>query len=141
MAEKKTKTAETETPELNFAEMQAQIAAMLAEAKAAKEEAAAILAEAKATVAPKNGGMTAEELAAHKAYMNEYVEVKLFKDSGAYKDDVFVGCNGDCVLIKRGERVKIKRKHALILENSERQDLETAELIERKTDEFAKSGL
>lgn len=138
MAEKKTKAAEAEAPELDLAAMQAQIKAMLAEAKA---EADKIIAEAKAAVAPKNGSMSAEELAAHLAYMDEYVEVKLFKDSGRYKDDVIVGCNGDFIAIKRGERVKIKRKHAEILDNSERQDYETAELIERKSDEYAKSGL
>ena len=141
MAEKKTKAAEAEAPELNLAEMQAQIAAMMAEAKAAREEAAAILAEAKAAAAPKNGGMSAEEFAAHEAYMNEYVEVKLFKDTGKYKDDVIVGCNGEFIGIKRGERVKIKRKHAEILDNSEHQDYETAELIDRKSNEFANSGL
>lgn len=119
---------------LNLAEVQEQIAQMLAEAKAAKEAAEKMLAEAKAKTAP--AGMSAEDLEAHKAYMDELVEVKLFKDTGKYKDDVFVGCNGDTIAIKRGERVKIKRKFAEILDNSEHQDYETAELISRKSGEF-----
>lgn len=115
--------------DINLAEMQAQIAEMLAQAKA---EAQAIIDNAKKTA----GEMTDEELAkqkaeaeAHKAYMDELVEVKLFKDTGKYKDDVYVGVNGENVLIKRGERVRIKRKFAEVLDNSDRQDLETAELI------------
>ena len=132
MAEKKT----TATPALDLAAVQAQIAAMLEEAKA---EAAAIVAEAKAAVGAPDSGMTSEELAEHKAYMEEEVEVKLFKDNGKYKDDVFVGCNGETIAIKRGERVKIKRKFAEILDHSEHQDYETACLIEAKSAEFERA--
>lgn len=128
------KTPEEETDLLTLKE---QIAAMLAEAKAEREEAAKILAEAKG--APK--GMSAEELAAHKAYMDELVEVKLFKDNGKYKEPVFVAVNGDAIAIERGVRVKIKRKHAEVLDNSDKQDYETSLLIEQKSGEFAKSGL
>lgn len=135
MAEKKATEA---TKEIDLAAIQAQIAAMLAEAKA---EAAKIVEEAKAAAGGSVPGMSAEELAAHKAYMNEEVEIKLFKDTGKYKDDVFVSCNGETVGIRRGERVKIKRKFAEILDNSEHQDYETAQLIERRADEFSKSGL
>ncbi len=123
---------------VDFAAIQAEIAKMLADAKA---EAAKIMEEAKKAAAPVAGGMTSEEMAAHKAYMDEEVEIKLFKDTGKYKDDVFVGCNGECIAIKRGERVKIKRKYAEILDNSEHQDYETAQLIEQKSGEFAKTGL
>lgn len=122
---------------IDLAAVQAEIAKMLADAKA---EAAKIVEEAKKATEPA-GSMSAEEIAAHKAYMNELVEIKLFKDTGKYKDDVFVSCNGETVAIKRGERVKIKRKFAEILDNSEHQDYETAQLIEQKTGEFAKSGL
>ena len=123
---------------IDLAAVQAEIAKMLADAKA---EAAKIVEEAKKATEPHAEGMTAEERAAHKAYMNELVEIKLFKDTGKYKDDVFVSCNGETVAIRRGERVKIKRKFAEILDNSEHQDYETAQLIEQKTGEFAKSGL
>lgn len=65
------------------------------------------------------------------------VEVELFKDSKDYKDDVFVAVNGNSVLIKRGEKVKIDKKYAEALENSIKQDKETARLMEAKADEYA----
>lgn len=123
--------------EINLADVQAQIAAMLAEAKA---EAQKIVDEAKASVG-KSDSMTAEERAAFDAYMNEEVEVKLFKDNNKYKDPVFVGVNGETIAIERGVRVKIKRKFAEVLDNSDMQDYETSLLIERKSGEFANSGL
>lgn len=121
---------------VNLEEVQALVAKMLAEAK---EEAAKIVAEAKAATGKSN--WTEEQWAAHKAEMDELVEVKLFKDNGKYKDDQFVAVNGENVVIKRGERVKIKRKFAEVLDNSDRQDYETSKLIEQKADEFAKTGL
>ena len=115
--------------EINLADVQAEIAKMLADAKA---EAAKIVAEAKGnTVADEE---KAKRIAEDKARGEELVEVKLFKDTGKYKDDVFVGCNGETIAIKRGERVKIKRKFAEVLDNSERQDYETAEMITRMSD-------
>lgn len=134
MATKKEETVQS----VDLAAIQAEVARMLAEAKA---EAERIVAEARRVSETPKGGMTDEERAAHKARMNELVEIKLFKDTGKYKDDVFVGCNGETVAIKRGERVKIKRKFAEILDNSEHQDYETAQLIEQKAGEFAKTGL
>jgi hypothetical protein len=47
-----------------------------------------------------------------------------------------VGVNGETIAIKRGERVKIKRKFAEVLDHSEHQDYETAELISRKSNEW-----
>lgn len=125
--------AKTETPkEINISEVQAQIAAMLETAKA---EAQKIVDEAR-----KEAGMkaAADEEKARKAaelaaYMEEYVEVKLFKDNDKYKDDVYVAVNGENCVIKRGERVKIKRKFAEVLDNSEHQDYETSKLIEAAT--------
>jgi predicted AAA+ superfamily ATPase len=127
-----------EKQEINLADVQAQIAAMLAEAKA---EAQKIIDEAKSATGKSVSGMTAEELAAHKAKMNEEVEIKLFRDSNKYRDDVFVSVNGETIAIKRGERVRIKRKFAEVLDNSEHQDYETAQLIEKKSNEFEGSGL
>lgn len=137
MATKKESVEENKAPSLET--IQAEVAAILA---AAKAEAAQIVADAKAAVGKGNNSrMTAEELEAHEAYMDELVEVKLFKDNGKYKDDVIVGCNGEFIAIKRGERVKIKRKFAEILDNSEHQDYETAKLLEQKAADFAKTGL
>ena len=54
-------------------------------------------------------------------YYNELVSVKLFKDNNKYKDDVFVAVNGVGMIVPRGVEVKIPRKYALALENSEKQ--------------------
>ena len=122
--------------------MQAQIAEMLAAAKAEREEAARMLAEAKRMT---DGTVLSEErkreIEEDRARGEELVEIKLFKDTGKYKDDVFVAVNGESIAIKRGERVRIKRKFAEVLDNSEHQDYETSRLIEAKSEEFARSGL
>lgn len=130
--------AKTEKDTMSLEEVQAQVAAILAQAKA---EAAKIVEEAKAATGGKKAGMSAEERAAHEAYMNELVEVKLFKDNGKYKDDLVVGVNGELIVIQRGERVKVKRKYAEVLDNSDKQDYETSKLIEQKTGEWSKTGL
>ena len=64
------------------------------------------------------------------AYLNEYVAIKLFRDNDRYRDDVYVAVNGRNCVIKRGEWVKVKRKCALVLDQSEIQDMKTAELLE-----------
>ena len=121
---------------INLADVKSQVEAMLAQAKA---EAEKIVAEAKASV---SGELTEEQKKANeerKAYWNELVEVKLFKDNNKYKDDVFVSVGDENCLIKRGERVKVKRKFADVLDKSDMQDYETSLLIEKKSSEFAKS--
>jgi len=134
-----------QTEPINLADVQEQVAAMLANAKAvvadAKAEAAKIVADAKASV---KGELTEEQKKANeerKAYWDELVEVKLFKDNNKYKDDVFVSVNGENCVIKRGEKVKIKRKFAEVLDCSDLQDYETSKLIEKKSSEFAKSEM
>lgn len=117
-----------EKKEMTPADIQAQIKKMLEDAKA---EARQIVEEARAAA---KGEMSEEEKAERekrKEYWNELVEVKLFKDNNKYKDDVFVSVNGDNCLIKRGERVKIKRKFAEVLEQSDIQDYQTSKLIEK----------
>lgn len=72
---------------------------------------------------------TSAAVSAEEAYLNEYVDVKLFRDADKYTDDVYVAINGQNCIIKRGEWVKIKRKFALVLDQSEIQDMRTSELI------------
>lgn len=60
-------------------------------------------------------------------YYNELVSVKLFKDNNKYKDDVFVAVNGVGMIVPRGKEVKIPRKYAVALRNSEAQDSFAAE--------------
>ena len=69
-------------------------------------------------------------------YMEEKVPVRLFNDNDRYKDDVFVAVNGEGCLIKRGETVMIKRKFAEVLEQSDRQDMETARLMDLRSGEY-----
>lgn len=123
---------------INLADVTKQVEEMLANAKA---EAEKIIADAKASV---SGELTEEQKKANeeqKAYYNELVKVKLFRDNNKYKDDVFVAVNGENCVIKRGEEVLVKRKFAEVLDNSDLQDYETSLLIEKKSQEFAKSEL
>ncbi|MEE1049881.1 MAG: hypothetical protein U0M60_20970 [Clostridia bacterium] len=59
--------------------------------------------------------MTKAEL---KNYYNEEVDVFLHKDDEKYKDDVIVIHNGTAIKIPRGKHVKVKRKYALIIDQS-----------------------
>lgn len=70
------------------------------------------------------------------AWLEEYVPIRLFKDSGRYADDVFVCVNGEACQIQRGVDVQIKRKFALVLANSRTQD----ETAARMAAEFAAAG-
>ena len=129
---------EKKTEAVNLADVTKQVEAML---EKAREEAAKIVADAKASV---GGELTEEQKKANeerKAYWNELVKVKLFRDNNKYKDDVFVSVNGENCVIKRGVEVEIKRKFAEVLDKSDLQDYETSMLIEKKSNEFAKSEL
>ena len=66
------------------------------------------------------------------SYYNELVEIRLFKDSKKYKDDVYVAVNGVGMLVPRGETVKIPRKYAIALANSEAQDRNATDYIEKQ---------
>lgn len=135
--------AKNENKEINMEEIQSQVQAMIAQAKEeaermiveAKKSADAILAAAEAEKAEAQAKKDAQasEAAKKAAEMEEYVEVYLFKDNNKYKDDVFVAVNGENCVIKRGERVKIKRKFAEVLDHSAHQDYETSKLIEQAT--------
>ena len=48
----------------------------------------------------------------------------------------YVAVNGHNCVIKRGEWVKIKRKFALVLDQSEIQDMQTAEMLEAEQARF-----
>jgi hypothetical protein len=71
------------------------------------------------------------------AKKEELVEIELVKDNKDYKDDVFVCVNGKNRVIKRGEKVKIPKAYAEVLENSKAQDRATAKMMEEKADEFS----
>ena len=138
MAEPKAKATEPKAEDAVLADVSKQIAEMLAEAR---KEAEKIIADAKAVAKGEESEEDKKAKAEREAYWNELVEVKLFKDTNKYKDDVFVAVNGENCVIKRGEKVKIKRKFAEVLDLSDMQDYETSLLIEKKASEFAKSEM
>ena len=67
----------------------------------------------------------------------ELVPIRLFKDGGRYKDDVFVAVNGRSFQIRRGETVRVPVYVAEVLEQSMAQDDATADLIERESSAYA----
>ena len=77
---------------------------------------------------------TREEIRKENLAKNEeYVEVCLFKDNAKYSDDVYVSVNGENCIIQRGVPVKIKRKFALVIEQSMKEDMMTAAKIAEAT--------
>ena len=58
------------------------------------------------------------------------VKIRLFKDNGRYKGDVFVSVNGRNYQIRRGEEVEVPAEVAEVLEHSAAQDEITARRIE-----------
>lgn len=69
------------------------------------------------------------------------VKIRLFKDNHDYKDDVFVGVNGEHFLIQRGVEVEVPDYVAEVLHNSELQDIEAAaksEAAQRNYEEKSK---
>ena len=73
-------------------------------------------------------------------WLNEYVEIKLFKDNDRYKDDVYVAINGKNCLIRRGEWTRIRRKFAMLLDQSEVQDMRTAAMIAGESERFLRAS-
>lgn len=67
------------------------------------------------------------------------VEVKLFKDDGAYKDDVFIGVNCTSFMVQRGVRVMVPDYVAEILEGSIKQAERAANRLQRFADEYEKA--
>ena len=110
------------------------------ELRAAYEAKLAMLSDEKEGKAREESAQTEKFkrfLREQEAWLNEYVEVRLFKDNEKYKDDVYVAINGKNCVIRRGVWTRIRRKFALLLDQSEIQDLRTAELMEREAGRFA----
>lgn len=59
----------------------------------------------------------------------ETVRVKLFKDNGRYKGDLFVSVNGVNYKIRRGVEVEVPPAVAEVLAHSQKQDERTAARI------------
>lgn len=70
----------------------------------------------------------------------ELVEMELFYDGDKYKDDVFVQINGKSILIKRGEKVKIPKKYATVIEQSIQQKAFAADTMNRYQRDFIENS-
>ena len=114
-------TALKEEYEAKLLEKDAEIALLKNVERSKKEEKARMKAEAE-------------------KYLNEYVSIKLFRDNDKYRDDVYVSVNGKNCIIKRGEWVRIRRKFALVIDQSEIQDLKTAEFLENQQRKFEEAN-
>ena len=128
------------TPEMNEDILKAldeKIAKMLL---AAEEKANEIIEAAEKRAAEMNGAKVDADTAKANAELEEYVEIQLFKDNDKYKDDVYVAVNGENCVIKRGIKTKIKKKFALVLEQSSMQDLMTGEYMDAKAAEYEASA-
>ena len=68
----------------------------------------------------------------------EKVRIKLFKDNGRYKGDLFVSVNGVNYKIRRGVDVEVPKAVAEVLEHSQRQDDLTAARIAAAEDAAGK---
>ena len=66
----------------------------------------------------------------------EYVDFEAFYDGDKYKDDIFACVNGARIQIKRGEKVRIKRKYLEIIKSSIEQDRIAARAMESLSREF-----
>ena len=73
--------------------------------------------------------------------MKQPVTIKLFKDNGRYKDDVYVSVNDRSFLIKRGVEVTVPRFIEQALKNSLAQDEYVASLVEQLTNDYEKSSV
>lgn len=104
-------------------QLKAQIEAIKAQAAEDKAIAEAKIRELSQAVSEGDSAQVDPE-----QYLEQLVQVQLIKDNERYKDDVVIGINGHNTIIKRGIPVMIKRKIALILESSYRQQMIAADL-------------
>lgn len=73
--------------------------------------------------------------------LEDYIDIKLYKgETGTMKEDVYVSINGDNCVIPRGKWFKIKRKFALVIDQSEIQDQRTLELIENEARKWERAN-
>lgn len=104
-----------------------------------KEEIASLKAELESKNVPSPA--LEETVLKNEEFMKQPVTIKLFKDNGKYKDDVYVCVNDKSYLIKRGVEVTVERFIEQALKNSLTQDEYVASLVERLVNDFEKSSM
>jgi len=95
--------------------------------------------EVKAAKAAFDKTMSAFQKAADK-YYNEKVTIRLFKDTGKYQDDLYVGWNGRGFLIQRGVDVDVPRGVAEIIRESEDQRQAASMHMQELQEEYTKAA-
>lgn len=78
-------------------------------------------------------------ISANEDYMKQPVTIKLFKDNGKYRDDVYVNVNDRSYLIKRGVEVTVPRFVEQALKSSLSQDEYVASLVEKLVSDFERT--
>lgn len=133
-------TNDNPTPEAQVpSDVEKMVDAILAKAQKTADEIVANAmkkVEKISSTAAKNAGTTDAPEPDDYSDLEKYVTVKLFKDKEKYKDDVFVSVNGENCVIQRGKDVRIKKKFALVLESSLKQDQFAAMYSEGLQNEF-----
>lgn len=121
LAEQEAKQKEQEA---RFAELLAKLEAR--EAQSA-EAADTVTVDEEATKAKAEE----EERRRYAAWLEEKVPVKLIKlPFSGYSDSVFLSINGESIRIKRGEEVMVKRKFAMLLDQSQMQNDKAIDFME-----------
>lgn len=130
MADRKTQVNEADPTISSEADMLRQMMQKL-------QEQDAIIAELRAQLKPKEASCGStdedaekakkakadEERRRYTAWLEEKVPVKLIKlPFSGYTDSVFLSVNGESIRIKRGEQVMVKRKFAMLLDQSQMQN-------------------
>lgn len=108
-----------------IADLAEQLAALKAELEEMKHPKTISSPESRATD-------SSDEAAEAARWMNEYIELKLFKDNDKYSGDVYAACNGRVTIIQRGVWVRVRRYISMIIDQSEIQDMLTAEMVQNK---------
>lgn len=146
-------TKKTNAPADASGELEA-LKRMLAEQEARQKEQDAQMAELRKkleAVTPESVDIAAEEAARkqkekaeaeereqYAKRLEEKVPVTLIKlPFSGYTDEVFLGINGETVRIKRGETVMVKRKFALLLDQSQMQNNRAIDYMEAEAARYA----
>lgn len=81
---------------------------------------------------------TPEEAAAPEEQKEPTEKIFLFKDDGAYKDDLFVSVNGRTFQIQRGVEVEVPACVAEVIRNSDRQKQLAEQRLEKLVEQYIK---
>ncbi len=82
--------------------------------------------------------MTPEEGAVPENQGEPMEKIFLFKDDGAYKDDLFVSVNGRNFQIQRGVEVEVPACVAEVIRNSDRQKQLAEQRLEKLVEQYIK---